>query len=113
MSNGIPPIGSGDYYAQPTSIRRAQPSGAAAAPFSMAKNGVPSTPPAEVLAALDGAARVHQELSSRGLSVSFDVQPEGDVHVSVVDSTGNVVHQLSPARALDVLGSIQGLQQLA
>ena len=37
--------------------------------------GVPATPPAEVLNALDSAQRVDGELTSRGLSVSFDVQP--------------------------------------
>ena len=65
--------------------------------------GVPATPPAEVLNALDGAQRVDHELRSRGLNVSFDVQPQGGVRVRVVDGSGQVVRDLGPSAALDAI----------
>ena len=71
-----------------------------------------SGPPPEVLDALDGAARVHDELRAHGLSVSFDVQPEGDVKVRVIDESGNVVHDLAPAHALALFGSHGAVEQL-
>lgn len=72
----------------------------------------PGGPPPEVLDALDGAARVHDELRAHGLSVSFDVQPEGDVKVSVVDGSGNVVRDLAPAHALALFGLQDAVEQL-
>lgn len=76
-------------------------------------SGVPATPPAEVLRALDGAARVDEELRSRGLSVSFDVQPKGDVRVRVVDdASGSVVRELAPAHALDAISGEAPLADL-
>ncbi len=63
----------------------------------------PASPPADVLSGLDSAARLHEELHSRGLNVSFDVQPDGGVRVSVLDETGAVVRAYSPAQGLDAL----------
>jgi hypothetical protein len=65
-----------------------------------AVSGVPATPPSEVLNALDGAQRVDQELSSRGLSVSFDTQPDGGVTMRLLDTDGSVVNDLQPTQAL-------------
>jgi hypothetical protein len=64
---------------------------------------LPASPPADVLSGLDSAARLHDELHSRGMNVSFDVQPDGGVRVSVLDSTGNVVRNYSAAHGLDAL----------
>jgi hypothetical protein len=106
MLNGIPPIGATDArYAAALRLQANEREGA----FSLSN---PGGPPPEVLAALDGAARVHGELRSQGLNVSFDVQPEGDVRVRVVDGSGNVVRDLAPAHALDLLGSQSAVEQL-
>jgi hypothetical protein len=72
----------------------------------------PSTPPPDVLSGLDSAALVHEELHSRGLNVSFDVQPDGGVRVSVLDETGAVVRAFSPAQGLDVLSGELPLDDL-
>ena len=64
---------------------------------------LPSSPPPDVLSGLDSAARLHEELHSRGLNVSFDVQPDGGVRVAVLDEHGDVVRDYSPAEGLDAL----------
>jgi hypothetical protein len=66
-------------------------------------SSIPETPPPDVLSGLDSAARLHEELHQRGLNVSFDVQPDGGVRVSVLDETGKVVRNFSPAQGLDAL----------
>ncbi len=73
---------------------------------------LPASPPADVLSGLDSAARLHDELHSRGLNVSFDVQPDGGVRVSVLDGTGNVVRNYSPAQGLDALSGELPLDDL-
>lgn len=74
--------------------------------------GVPATPPAEVLNALEGAQRVDQELSSRGLSLSFDTQPDGGVQVRLLDSDGAVVNDLRPSQALAAISGETPLLEL-
>jgi hypothetical protein len=103
MMDGIPPVPRGgiDAYDAARRVRETERGGAS---FSLAPTGdVPASPPAEVLAGLDGAARVEQQLRERGLRVAFELQPEGDVRVSVVDTAGTVVRELPPAHALDLL----------
>jgi hypothetical protein len=104
MLDRIPPASSGDIatYGAARQVRETE---RVASGFRLASlHGLPTTPPAEVLRALDGAARVDVELRSRGLSVSFDVQPEGSVRVRVVDGGGSTVRELGPSEALDALG---------
>lgn len=105
MLNGIPALGATD--ARYTAAQRLQANGAS---FSLPNAA--SGPPAEVLAALDGAARVHEELHAHGLHVSFDVQPQGDVKVRVIDASGTVIRDLAPAHALELLGSRDAVEQL-
>jgi hypothetical protein len=104
MMDGIPPVpprGGIDAYGAATRVRETE---RGSAPFSVATTGdVPASPPAEVLDGLDGAARVEQQLKERGLRVAFEIQPQGDVRVSVVDTSGAVVRELPPAHALDLL----------
>jgi hypothetical protein len=107
MLNGIPPLGTTD--ARYVAARRLQANERDGA-FSVS---TASGPPPEVLDALDGAARVHDELRSAGLTVSFDVQSSGSVRVSVVDGSGNVVRDLAPAHALQLLGSQGAVDELA
>jgi len=102
----IPPISVMDPRFE--AARRLQTNGREGT-FTVSQSG---GPPPEVLDALDGAARVHDELRAHGLSVSFDVLPEGDVKVSVVDGSGNVVRSLAPAHALQLLGSQGAVEQL-
>jgi hypothetical protein len=76
-------------------------------------HGVPASPPPEVLRALDSAARVDDELRSRGLRVSFDAQDDGSVHVGVVDGDGALVGAArSPSYALDVFSGDAPLTDL-
>jgi hypothetical protein len=103
MMNGIPPVPRGGTEAF-DAARRVRETERASAPFTLAATGdVPASPPAEVLDGLDGAARVEQQLRERGLRVSFEMQPEGDVRVSVVNTDGTVVRELPPAHALELL----------
>lgn len=102
MLDGINPT-SGDISAY-GAAQRVQATEKAASDFSLATvHGVPASPPTEVLRALDSAARVDDELRSRGLRVSFDQQDDGSVRVGVVDESGSLVGVASSAtHALDV-----------
>jgi hypothetical protein len=73
---------------------------------------LPATPPPDVLSGLDSAARLHDELHSRGLNVSFDVQPDGGVRVSVLDENGSLVRAFSPAEGLDALSGDHPIDDL-
>ena len=73
--------------------------------------GVPATPPAEVLKALDTCQGVDQELRARGLSVSFS-QSGSPLGMSIVDTHGAVVKELSPTQALDVFSGVGSLDDL-
>jgi hypothetical protein len=106
MLNGIPAIGATD--SRYTAAQRLQANGSSFVLPKAASGG----PPAEVLAALDGAARVHEELHAHGLHVSFDVQPEGDVKVRVHDASGAIIRDLAPAHALELLGSHGAVEHL-
>jgi hypothetical protein len=109
MLDRIAPASTGDISTYARQIRATEQ----AASFRLSGvPGVPATPPAEVLHALDGAARVDEELRSRGLSVSFDAQPEGGLRVRIVDSGGSVVSDMAPAEALDALSGDTPLDDL-
>jgi hypothetical protein len=111
MLDGIPPASSGDISTY-SAARKVQETERASTFRLVGSTGASATPPAEVLHALDAAARVHEDLQSRGLSVSFDVQPKGDVRVSIVDSGGSVVRQLAPAHALEALNGDSSIDDL-
>jgi hypothetical protein len=112
MLDRIPPVATGDSSTY-GAARKVQATERGASFRLTAVPGTPATPPAEVLNALDGAARVDEELRSRGLTVSFDVQPKGDVRVRISDSSGAVLHDLAPAHALDALSGESSLDDLA
>ena len=65
--------------------------------------GLPASPPADALAALDRAAKVASELRARKLDVQFDAPSGGPVQVKVVDDAGKVLHTIPVAHALDLL----------
>jgi hypothetical protein len=111
MLDRLGPASSGDINIY-GAARRVSETDRAGAFKLRAVSGVPATPPAEVLNALDSAQRVDHELRSRGLSVSFDTQADGGVRVSVVDSDGQVVRDLAPSAALDAISGSSPLATL-
>jgi uncharacterized FlaG/YvyC family protein len=75
---------------------------------------IPSSPPAEVLNALDLAQRVINEIVSSGTTLHFDVQngPGGKrVHVEVRDASGELIREIPPTRLASILagGGSHGL----
>jgi hypothetical protein len=112
MLDGINPT-SGDISAY-GAAQRLQATEKGAADFRLGSiHGVPASPPPEVLRALDSAARVDDELRSRGLRVSFDQQDDGSVRVGVVDESGDLVGVASsPSHALDVFSGDASLVDL-
>jgi hypothetical protein len=73
-------------------------------PDSAKDSGFPATPPTEVLASLDKAARVIEELASKRVNLHFEVDDHTNtVRVEVRDGHGNVVRQIPTSKALDVL----------
>jgi hypothetical protein len=76
-----------------------------------ADEGFPATPPPEVLASLDKAARVIEELASRQVNLHFAVDEKSQrVEVEVRDGSGKLVRKIPQEKALDVLaGDLGGL----
>lgn len=71
---------------------------------------VPSTPPPEVLHALNKAAQVLDDLAAKQINLHFEVDDQtNDVRVQVRDADGKVVREIPPRRLLDILsGSPSG-----
>jgi hypothetical protein len=113
MLERIPPLTTGDIDST-AAARPVSPTGASGAPFRLASpEQAAAGPPPEVLGALDTVQEAQQELQARGLRVSFDVTPSG-VRVSLLDSSGALVKEFSPAEALDALSGetpIEGLDR--
>ena len=64
-------------------------------------------PPAEVLDALDKAARVLEELASRGLGLHFEYDDvTSQLHVQVTNGEGKVVREISPSTLLDIAAGV-------
>ena len=65
---------------------------------------IPSSPPAEVLDEMAHAAEVYESLSAHGRTLHFAYDPASrHTSVEVHDRKGNVVGQMSLAKALDVV----------
>ena len=65
---------------------------------------IPETPPAEVLAELDAAARVIDELATRAAELTLGVDEQTrSLRIELVD--GGVKRRLEPAQLLDLLAS--------
>jgi hypothetical protein len=70
-----------------------------------AAESFPATPPPEVLASLDKAARVLEELTARQVNLHFAVDEKTQrVEVEVRDGNGKLVRMIPQTKALDVLG---------
>jgi hypothetical protein len=64
---------------------------------------LPPTPPAEVLDAIDTAARVLEELASKRLSLHFEYDDEDNrVQVQVTNADGKVVRTVPPTELLEI-----------
>lgn len=104
MVDGITPV-DGTPTGAPAPTARA---GGAARPFAVTGAGagqLPDLPPAEVLDALDTAARVLHELDRKQVKVRLDHDPvTNELHAHVSDGTGAGEHEISHARLLNVLG---------
>jgi hypothetical protein len=83
-----------------------------AAPHPAAGRGeptstIPASPPADVLEALDTAARVLEELASRGLGLHFEHDDAtGQLHVQVTNGEGKVVREISPSMLLEIAAGV-------
>jgi hypothetical protein len=108
MIDRLRPVPTGDIS---VSGPRAASKGAKASFKLAAPTGVPATPPAEVLKALDTCQGVDQDLRDRGLRVSFS-QGGSPLGMSIVDTNGTVVKELSPTQALDVFSGVGSLDDL-
>ena len=104
MLNGPQPPGAGniDVFTRPRTTKPAAADKAAFTPLDPAK-GIPASPPPDALFALDRAAKVANDLRDRRLDVRFATPPQGPVYAKIVDDGGNVVREISIARALDLL----------
>jgi hypothetical protein len=112
MSGRIPPVPPGDLdpYGAARNVRATERS---VTKFRLVSGPeVPASPPADVLNALDSAARVHEELQARGLNVAFDLHPNGGVQISVLDRRGAVVRAFPAAAGLDALSGDLPLDEL-
>ena len=72
---------------------------------------IPANPPVALLEELDRAAVALNELASRGLRVSLEINAKGEtIQFEIVDGKGNV-GQISSVRLLDLLngGGAEGL----
>ena len=67
-------------------------------------SSVPATPPAEVLDALDTAARVLEELASRRIGLHFEyVEDKHEVRIQVInEDDGSVVREIPPGALMDL-----------
>jgi hypothetical protein len=64
---------------------------------------IPSSPPAEVLEQMAGAAEVYERLSAQGRELRFARdETSGRTTIEVRDRRGNMLKRLSPSEALDV-----------
>ena len=70
-------------------------------------SAIPSSPPAEVLEALDTAARVLEELASRRLSLHFEYDDRANtVRVQVLSEDGKVVREIPPSALADIAAGV-------
>jgi hypothetical protein len=65
----------------------------------------PSSPPAEVSAAIAAAAEAADQLAAEGRHVSFDATEDGGIAASLTDADGRTLSELSPS---DVLALADG-----
>jgi len=65
-------------------------------------DGIPATPPAEVLADIDAAFDRLHEIRSQGLELRYDVGDGMRIRIDLVDARGDVVRRVPPTEALEL-----------
>jgi flagellar protein FlaG len=101
----IEPIASRTAAERAPRDSRASSSGAARDAADVSSSAIPSSPPAEVLDAVDAAGRVARELRAQGRELHFVPASESDdghLRIKVRDLDGNVLRTIPPSQALDV-----------
>jgi hypothetical protein len=102
MIYGPSPIGPGDHTPPVRGAQRVPAQSAAVFELERAI-ALPPTPPAEVLDAIDTAARVLEELASKRLSLHFEYDDaHNKVRVQVTNAEGKVVRTVPPSELLDI-----------
>jgi hypothetical protein len=80
-----------------------------ASPVTPAAEPITDTPPAEVLASLDTAARVLEDLQAREVNMRIEVNKKtNEIEVELVDSDGQILRRIPATRALDFLAGGAG-----
>jgi len=100
---GVTSVGTGQVnpYGRTNGPTRAARLEAVVAP--PADNGVPATPPPEVLEHLSRAAEVLRDLEARRIDLHFEVGDDKQVHVQVRDAEGTVIREIPPTQAIDYM----------
>ena len=103
MLEGVTTAGIGQVnpYSRTGGPTRAAQLEAVVAPPS--DDGVPATPPAEVLEHLSRAAEVLRDLEARKIDLHFEVGDDKQVHVQVRDASGTVIREIPAAQAIDYM----------
>ncbi|HMJ01657.1 MAG TPA: hypothetical protein VK506_01875 [Conexibacter sp.] len=104
MSLDIASIGSPSFSATPDRGPRASRSAGAAGgsdAAALSSGEIPASPPAEVLEAMDAAARVARELHEQGRELRFTTGEDG-LRIELRDLDGNVLRTIPPSELLDL-----------
>lgn len=104
MNFDLPPLGRVDGAASPPPTRGVEKGAGFGSALSKAVDaqGIPASPPAEVLEEMHGAARVADALRAQGRELHFEAS-DGHVVVQVRDlASGNVIRNVPPREALDI-----------
>ncbi|MGE4428979.1 MAG: hypothetical protein AB7G37_21200 [Solirubrobacteraceae bacterium] len=65
-------------------------------------DGIPATPPAEVMAEVDAAFDRLHEIREAGLELRYDISDRSRIRVDLVDAAGEVVRRVPPTEALEL-----------
>lgn len=109
--DGLSPIDSSQAATATKVARQPGPPKLFAVGASPAEDQLPDLPPAEVLDALDQAARVLNELDHKQINLRVSHDPKtNELHVHVRDEAGGAEQEIAPHKLLNVLaGDTTGL----
>jgi flagellar protein FlaG len=104
MSLDVAPVGPSSYRAVNELTSSPRGVGQAAAAHDVGPSGtVPSSPPQEVLDAMDAASRAYQALRAQGRELRFAQDTEtGRMTIEVRDLDGNLLRMIPPSKLLDI-----------
>ncbi|MFL5826700.1 MAG: flagellar protein FlaG [Thermoleophilaceae bacterium] len=103
MSFEVPPVGRSEQPLRTAAPSRNEPSKSTAPVDAVQVDAIPASPPPEVLAQVDAAARRVDELAkqNRELRFSYD-ETAGRVQIQVCDKSGTVIRTIPPSKALSI-----------